>query len=196
MASGSLAEWYVSEGDKFSAGDALAKIETDKATIDFEAQDDGYVARLLMEAATGNDVSVGTPIMVTVEEEENIAAFKDYVAPPSQKVASEVTPSAAESALSPTPPPPPPPSALAAALAPKEPSAAAASSAPSSPAPPAPAAVVSPPSVFPSSSAPSTPAVVPWGSMVATSSPLARTLSKSQRKYVELYGSTGQVPIL
>ena len=44
METGILAEWYIGEGSEFSAGDAIAKIETDKASIDFEAQDDGYIA--------------------------------------------------------------------------------------------------------------------------------------------------------
>ena len=55
MSSGALAEWYVTEGDSFSAGDGLAKIETDKAAMDFEAQDDGFVAKILMQAGQGND---------------------------------------------------------------------------------------------------------------------------------------------
>jgi biotin carboxyl carrier protein len=54
MASGTLAEWYLKEGDSFSAGDGLAKIETDKAAMDFEAQDDGFVAKILIPAG-GND---------------------------------------------------------------------------------------------------------------------------------------------
>lgn len=55
MDAGALAEWYVSEGDSFSAGDGIAKIETDKAAMDFEAQDDGFVAKILMPAGQGND---------------------------------------------------------------------------------------------------------------------------------------------
>lgn len=43
METGTLSEWYVEEGSSFSAGESLAKIETDKASIDFEAQDDGFV---------------------------------------------------------------------------------------------------------------------------------------------------------
>jgi pyruvate dehydrogenase E2 component (dihydrolipoamide acetyltransferase) len=45
METGILAEWYLQEGSHFSAGEAIAKIETDKASIDFEAQDDGYVGK-------------------------------------------------------------------------------------------------------------------------------------------------------
>lgn len=49
MESGVLAEWYVKVGDSISAGDAIAKIETDKAAMDFEAQDDAYIAKLLVD---------------------------------------------------------------------------------------------------------------------------------------------------
>ncbi len=43
METGTLSEWYLEEGSGFSAGESIAKIETDKASIDFEAQDDGYI---------------------------------------------------------------------------------------------------------------------------------------------------------
>jgi acetyl/propionyl-CoA carboxylase alpha subunit len=55
MDSGALAEWYLQEGDSFAAGEAIAKIETDKAAMDFEAQDDGFVAKILVAAGQGND---------------------------------------------------------------------------------------------------------------------------------------------
>merc|ERR1740139_663600 len=77
---GILSEWYVEEGAGFSAGEALAKIETDKASIDYEAQDDGFIAKILMDADSGKDIEVGIPIMVTVEEAEEVAAFSDFVA--------------------------------------------------------------------------------------------------------------------
>ena len=48
MESGTISKWNVSEGDAYSAGDSLAIIETDKASMDFEAQDDGVVAKLLV----------------------------------------------------------------------------------------------------------------------------------------------------
>lgn len=47
METGTLTEWYVEEGSGFSAGESIAKIETDKASIDFEAQDDGFIGKLL-----------------------------------------------------------------------------------------------------------------------------------------------------
>ena len=46
METGTLSEWYLEEGAGFSAGESIAKIETDKASIDFEAQDDGYIGKL------------------------------------------------------------------------------------------------------------------------------------------------------
>jgi pyruvate dehydrogenase E2 component (dihydrolipoamide acetyltransferase) len=55
MEVGTLSEWYKNEGDAFHAGDAIAKIETDKAAIDFEAQDDGVVAKILINANDGAD---------------------------------------------------------------------------------------------------------------------------------------------
>ena len=55
MEVGTLSEWYKNEGDAFHAGDGLAKIETDKAAIDFEAQDDGVIAKILISANDGAD---------------------------------------------------------------------------------------------------------------------------------------------
>ncbi|KAL7581644.1 hypothetical protein ACA910_022193 [Epithemia clementina (nom. ined.)] len=186
MDKGSLAEWYVAEGDSFSAGDVLAKIETDKATMDFEAQDDGSVAKILMKAGEGNDVAIGTPIMITVEEPEDVAAFKDYV----HKVedAAPVTSAAA-----------------AVPSKPKEKPAAAAAAAP----PPAQAPAATPPPPPPSTSpaAPSAPAAVPppastpqfavaWGLGASKRSPMAKTLAKEHTEYVEKYGTTGQRPLM
>jgi pyruvate dehydrogenase E2 component (dihydrolipoamide acetyltransferase) len=187
MSSGALAEWYVSEGDKFSAGDAVAKIETDKATIDFEAQDDGFVARLLMEAGNGVDIPVGTPIMITVEEEDSIAAFKGYVPPAVAAVEAAAPPVPAAA----TPPPPPP---VAAVAAPPPPVAAAAAPAPVAATPPPPPAPVA--AAAPAPSAGTHPVAVAWGLLATKASPLAKSLAKKQHAYVDLYGTTGQQPIL
>ena len=69
MEEGTLARWLVKEGDQVSSGDVLAEIETDKATMEFEAVDDGTVGRILVEAGT-EGVRVNTPIAVLVEEGE------------------------------------------------------------------------------------------------------------------------------
>jgi len=78
METGTIATWNLDEGDHFGPGDVICSVETDKATVDFEAQDDGVVAKIL--AASGsNEIEVGVPIMITVEEDEDVAAFKNYV---------------------------------------------------------------------------------------------------------------------
>jgi pyruvate dehydrogenase E2 component (dihydrolipoamide acetyltransferase) len=64
MATGSIAAWAVKEQQAFSVGQPLCEIETDKATVDFEAVDDGHMARILVPAGT-KDLPVGTPIAVT-----------------------------------------------------------------------------------------------------------------------------------
>ena len=98
MESGSIASWNVAAGDTFGAGDVFCSVETDKATVDFEAQDDGVVAKLLVEAGPG-ELQVGQPIMVTVEEADDVAAFADFkteaALPPAddeKKPAAAVTP--------------------------------------------------------------------------------------------------------
>jgi pyruvate dehydrogenase E2 component (dihydrolipoamide acetyltransferase) len=178
MTTGTLAEWYCSAGDRFIAGDALCKIETDKASIDFEAQDDGYVAVLLHPAGLDQDIPVGVPIMVTVEEADHVAAFADYKVP-----VQAATPTAA-----PVAPSSPPPTVTAAAVtAPPKTAVAVAPTVVVSPPPPPPIAIVSRTT---SSSSPA------WGSNVSTTSPLAKTLAAAQHAYVKQYGSTGQRPIL
>jgi len=79
MESGTIAKWEISEGDEFSAGSVIASIETDKATMDFEAQDDGFLAKILKDGADATDLPVGVPIAIVVEEPEDVAAFADYV---------------------------------------------------------------------------------------------------------------------
>jgi pyruvate dehydrogenase E2 component (dihydrolipoamide acetyltransferase) len=75
METGSISRWNVKEGDKFEAGTSICEVETDKATVSFDAQDEGYLAKILVRSG---DIKVGQPIMVTVEEASSIAAFKSY----------------------------------------------------------------------------------------------------------------------
>jgi pyruvate dehydrogenase E2 component (dihydrolipoamide acetyltransferase) len=79
MEKGTLAKWLVAVGDTVKAGDLLAEIETDKATMEFEAVDDGKVAQLVVAEGT-DDVPVGTVIAVLAEEGEAVAA-SDVAAP-------------------------------------------------------------------------------------------------------------------
>jgi len=78
MAQGNISKWLISEGDAFSPGDAICDIETDKATVSYDVQDSGFLAKILAQDGAQN-IEVGEPIAVTVEEAEDIAAFKNYV---------------------------------------------------------------------------------------------------------------------
>ncbi|EAQ01227.1 pyruvate dehydrogenase complex, E2 component, dihydrolipoamideacetyltransferase [Pseudooceanicola batsensis HTCC2597] len=70
MEEGTLAKWLVQEGDTVSSGDLLAEIETDKATMEFEAVDEGTIGKILVEAGT-EGVKVNSPIAVLLEEGES-----------------------------------------------------------------------------------------------------------------------------
>jgi pyruvate dehydrogenase E2 component (dihydrolipoamide acetyltransferase) len=72
-----VVSWDIKEGQEIEEGDILASIETDKATIDFENQDTGYIAKILNDT-TGEKISVGSPLFILVQEEEEIAQFKDF----------------------------------------------------------------------------------------------------------------------
>ena len=70
MEEGTLSKWNVKEGDKVSSGDVIAEIETDKATMEVEAVDEGVVGKILVAEGTEN-VKVNDPIAVLVEEGES-----------------------------------------------------------------------------------------------------------------------------
>ena len=76
METGSISAWNVKTGDRVAAGDVFCSIETDKAVVDFEAQDDGVVAQLLVPA--GQEVPVNTPVMVLVADPELVPAFRNF----------------------------------------------------------------------------------------------------------------------
>ena len=77
MSQGNVASWQVTEGTEITAGDILADIETDKATLPWENQDDGFIAKLLKPSGS-KDIPVGTPLVVLVEEKDHISDFKDF----------------------------------------------------------------------------------------------------------------------
>jgi pyruvate dehydrogenase E2 component (dihydrolipoamide acetyltransferase) len=85
MEEGTLAKWLVKEGDTVSSGDILAEIETDKATMEFEAVDEGKIARILVPEGS-DGVKVGTPIAILAGEGEEVSAAapapKSEAAPP------------------------------------------------------------------------------------------------------------------
>jgi pyruvate dehydrogenase E2 component (dihydrolipoamide acetyltransferase) len=77
MTQGNIGTWQKSVGDQLSPGEVLVTIETDKAQVDFEFQEDGYLAKILVETGT-KDVDVGKPIGVYVEDQSDVAAFENF----------------------------------------------------------------------------------------------------------------------
>ena len=111
MEEGRLAKWLVKEGDSVTAGQIIAEIETDKATMEFEAVDEGTIGRILVAEGT-EGVKVNTPIAVLVEEGESAAAASAPKAGATE-VRAEATPAKAEApaparAAAPSAPPAPP----------------------------------------------------------------------------------------
>ena len=113
MEEGTLAKWLVKEGDDVKSGDILAEIETDKATMEFEAVDEGKIAKILVpEGSEG--VKVGAPIAIMAGEGEDAgaaasAAPKADTPPPAPPKApgppkADATPKAPEPPAAPTPP--------------------------------------------------------------------------------------------
>jgi len=77
MEKGNIQKWLKQVGDEVNPGDVLAAIETDKATVDFEMQEEGFVAALCYPEGA-KDVELGKVVAILVENKEDIAAFKDY----------------------------------------------------------------------------------------------------------------------
>ncbi len=90
MEQGTLAKWLKKEGDAVKSGDVIAEIETDKATMEVEAVDEGTLAKILVPDGTEN-VAVNTPIAVIAEEGEDVTAAQAPTAPvdPSEVAATQ-----------------------------------------------------------------------------------------------------------
>jgi pyruvate dehydrogenase E2 component (dihydrolipoamide acetyltransferase) len=84
MEEGTLAKWLVKEGDTVASGDILAEIETDKATMEFEAVDEGTVAKILVPEGS-DGVKVGTPIAILAGEGESVEAPATKPAPKAEE---------------------------------------------------------------------------------------------------------------
>ena len=106
MESGNLAKWLKKEGDEVKPGDIIAEIETDKATMEFEAVDEGRIGKILV-AEGAEEIPINQPIAVLLEEGEDASAIADAPPPPA---------TAADKA--PAPPPAQPSAAAPAATAP------------------------------------------------------------------------------
>ncbi|KAK6125053.1 hypothetical protein DH2020_041231 [Rehmannia glutinosa] len=94
---GNIARWLKKEGDKVSPGEVLCEVETDKATVEMECMEEGYLAKIVRGDGSSG-IKVGEIIAITVEEEEDAAKFKDY------------TPSTSDAAPTPAPEAPSSPS--------------------------------------------------------------------------------------
>ena len=94
MEEGTLAKWLVKEGDVVKSGDLLAEIETDKATMEFEAVDEGTVTKILVAEGT-DGVKVGTAIALIAGEGEDAGAPPVAVPAPTAKAPEEKTPAPA-----------------------------------------------------------------------------------------------------
>ncbi len=113
MEEGTLAKWLVKEGQAVKSGDLLAEIETDKATMEFEAVDEGVIGKLLVAEGTAG-VKVNTPIAVLLGDGEAVgssAAARPAAAAPAPVAATAV-------AMAPAQPAPPEAASAAAAAAP------------------------------------------------------------------------------
>ncbi|MFC3785970.1 pyruvate dehydrogenase E2 component (dihydrolipoamide acetyltransferase) [Sphingopyxis italica] len=107
MEEGTLAKWLVKEGDTVKSGDLLAEIETDKATMEFEAVDEGTIAQILVAEGTDN-VKVGTVIAVIAGEDEDASSAKAAPTPaPAAEPKAEAPAPAPAAAPAPTPAPAP-----------------------------------------------------------------------------------------
>ncbi|EDO34016.1 predicted protein [Nematostella vectensis] len=125
MEAGTLVSWEKQEGDELAEGDLLAQIETDKATMEFETPEEGFIAKILIPAGS-KDVPIGKLLCIIVPNKEDVDKFKNFTVddaegaaespppPPPTKAAAPPTPPAASP---PQPATPTPPAAAAAPFA-------------------------------------------------------------------------------
>lgn len=77
METGTIVSWEVKEGEEVADGDVIARIETDKAVMEWEAPEPGFLAKILVPEGS-KDVKLGTPVCVLVSEESDVPAFADF----------------------------------------------------------------------------------------------------------------------
>ncbi|EQC28434.1 hypothetical protein SDRG_13762 [Saprolegnia diclina VS20] len=199
MEQGNLAKWNMKEGDAISAGDIICQIETDKAIVDYEAQDDMFLARILVpEGAEG--INVGQPIMITVEDAGDVGAFANYVVDaaaiptPAPKSPEEIPPKKEEVKVDPaTNAPVAPADFLVTSQVPQK----------TVPGPAIPAPVATP-APAPTPAPKAAPVATPVASALASfdkwgrgiqQSPISNSLLVRQKAYLALYGTTGTFPV-
>ncbi|MDI4232188.1 pyruvate dehydrogenase complex E1 component subunit beta [Bradyrhizobium sp. 31Argb] len=102
MEKGNLAKWLKKEGEPIKSGDVIAEIETDKATMEVEATDEGTLGQILIPEGTA-DVAVNTPIATILADGESAADLAKAVSPAKQEKAAESAPPAQAKAEAPAP---------------------------------------------------------------------------------------------
>jgi pyruvate dehydrogenase E2 component (dihydrolipoamide acetyltransferase) len=100
MTQGNIASFKVKVGDRIAPGDVICDIETDKATMGWESQEDGFVAAVLLQDGAP-DVAVGSPVGVLVDDKADVPAFADYVPPAAGGAAPAAAPAAPAAAPAP-----------------------------------------------------------------------------------------------
>ncbi|GMF44755.1 unnamed protein product [Phytophthora fragariaefolia] len=195
METGNMSKWNLKEGDTITAGDIVCEIETDKAIVDYEATDDMFLAKILIPEGAEN-IPVGQPMMVVCDEEESIAAFKDFkledapVAPAAPVLSEEEKPPKKEEvAVDPsTNAPVVPQDFLVTSQTTKK-------TVPGPAIPASPVAKPTPAAPKAASPAPVAGAVFEekWGLGIKKSA-ISTSLIKKQQAYIALYGITGMTP--
>ncbi|HEX6410522.1 MAG TPA: pyruvate dehydrogenase complex E1 component subunit beta [Sphingomicrobium sp.] len=104
MEEGTLAKWLVKEGDEVKSGDILAEIETDKATMEFEAVDEGKIAKILVPEGT-DGVKVGQPIALLAADGETVSEAPEAPAKPAEAAPAKEAPVPADQQHEATPTP-------------------------------------------------------------------------------------------
>lgn len=95
MTHGNIQSWAKKVGDELAPGEPIAEIETDKASMDFEFQEEGYLAKILMDAGS-KEVPVGEPIAVYVEDASEVSAFENFTAADAGETPASATPAESE----------------------------------------------------------------------------------------------------
>src|ERR1700731_2264039 len=102
MEKGNLSKWLKKEGEAIKSGDVIAEIETDKATMEVEATDEGTLGKILIPEGTA-DVAVNTPIATILADGEKASELGKAAAPAKQEKAAESAPPAGEMKSAPAP---------------------------------------------------------------------------------------------
>src|SRR5438309_11642211 len=105
MEKGNLAKWHKKEGDEVKSGEVIAEIETDKATMEVEAVDEGTLGKILVPEGN-NDVAVNTPIAMILADGEDASAVKDGAPPAAAKQQPSPQPAQRQRGEEATPPAP------------------------------------------------------------------------------------------